>query len=204
MSDTLVFRAGEYAGKEFKISAEEISIGRDQENTIVLNDVQISRRHARIFSDKSGLFIEDLKSTNGSLLNGKKIKKAQKLKNGDVITLGEQNIFEIQLTSNNETADSVEKNLNEPDSSPIEEIEAVDPLVENADKVEMVQRSEEQPEENRAGLIGKLPTWAIILMIAIAFLIVFCLIPLVVIEVTNQWCNLFSGFFNAISPGVCP
>jgi hypothetical protein len=49
-----------------------------------------------------------------------------------------------------------------------------------------------------------LPTWALVLFIAIGFIILFCLIPFVVIEVTNQWCNLFSGFFNAISPGICP
>jgi len=201
MRDKLVFRAGVFAGKEFEIQTEEVTIGRDQDNTIVLNDVQISRKHARIFSNKDGLFIEDLKSTNGSLLNGKKIKRTQKIKDGDVITLGEQNIFEIQFALNKESASLVGKNLNEPALSPEMKIGANDHTDE---KVELMQESEDHREEKRTGVLGKFPTWAMILMIAIAFLIVFCLIPLVVIEVTDQWCNLFSGFFNAISPGVCP
>ena len=41
-------------------------------------------------------------------------------------------------------------------------------------------------------------------MIALGFIIIFCVIPFVVIEVSNQWCNIFANFFNAIKPGVCP
>ena len=43
-----------------------------------------------------------------------------------------------------------------------------------------------------------------ILLAALVFIVVCCVIPLVVIEVTNQWCDLFAGFFNSMSPGVCP
>ena len=50
----------------------------------------------------------------------------------------------------------------------------------------------------------KKPSWLVILITALAFIVVFCIIPLIVIEVTDQWCNLFAGFFNSMSPGVCP
>ena len=52
--------------------------------------------------------------------------------------------------------------------------------------------------------LNRLPSWLIILVIALAFLVFFCFIPFIIIEVSNQWCNLFSGFFNALSPGACP
>lgn len=50
----------------------------------------------------------------------------------------------------------------------------------------------------------KKPTWVVILLAALAFIVIFCVIPLIIIEATNQWCNLFAGFFNSMSPGVCP
>ncbi len=52
--------------------------------------------------------------------------------------------------------------------------------------------------------IKVLPSWLIVTLIALIFIVIFCVIPLIIIEVSNQWCNLFSGFFNAISPGICP
>jgi hypothetical protein len=51
--------------------------------------------------------------------------------------------------------------------------------------------------------IKSLPPWIVVTIIALIFLIMLCLIPLLIIEVSNQWCNLFSGFFNAITPGIC-
>jgi hypothetical protein len=48
-----------------------------------------------------------------------------------------------------------------------------------------------------------LPPWIVVTIIALMFLIILCLIPLLIIEVSNQWCNLFSGFFNDITPGIC-
>ena len=48
------------------------------------------------------------------------------------------------------------------------------------------------------------PTWVVILLAALAFIMIFCVIPLFIIDATDQWCNLFNGFFNSISQGVCP
>ena len=52
--------------------------------------------------------------------------------------------------------------------------------------------------------IKALPSWIVVTLIALIFIVIFCVIPLIIIEVSNQWCNLFSGFFNAITPGICP
>lgn len=50
----------------------------------------------------------------------------------------------------------------------------------------------------------QLPAWLIVSILAIFFLILFCVIPFLFIDIFNQWCNLFPGFFNAMSPGICP
>jgi len=51
--------------------------------------------------------------------------------------------------------------------------------------------------------IRNLPAWIVVSAIAMIFLILFCVIPTIIIDLSNQWCNLFSGFFNTITPGIC-
>lgn len=220
MNGKLIFRAGVQAGKEFPLADSDITIGRELENNIVLDDVQVSRTHMKIYEKDGTLFIEDMKSTNGTVLNGKVLKKAQKLKNGDMITLGENNIFEVQIgaaegAAEAQSAEPAKRKLfkfGKREKRPKE----VEELLENAQEkskqppaaeVEAEPEPEKEPGQEpkkKQSLTDKYPTWAIVLMIAIGFIIVFCVIPWVVIEVTDNWCTLFAGFFNAISPGVCP
>src|ERR1700758_3311476 len=67
-----------------------VTIGRDPKTELPLQDEGISRRHCRIAFDKekSAFFIEDLGSTNGTLLNGKRLQAQKKLEAGDRIYLG--------------------------------------------------------------------------------------------------------------------
>ncbi|MCU1282661.1 MAG: diguanylate cyclase [bacterium] len=67
-----------------------VTIGRDPKIELTLQDEGISRRHCRISfeKEKSAFFIEDLGSTNGTLLNGKRLQAAKKLEAGDRIYLG--------------------------------------------------------------------------------------------------------------------
>ena len=67
-----------------------VTIGRDPKTELPLQDEGISRRHCSIAfdKDKSAFFIEDLGSTNGTLLNGKRLQSAKKLEAGDRIYLG--------------------------------------------------------------------------------------------------------------------
>jgi two-component system cell cycle response regulator len=67
-----------------------VTVGRDPKIELPLQDEGISRRHCRIFFDKekSSFFLEDLDSTNGTLLNGKRVKEAKRLEAGDRIYLG--------------------------------------------------------------------------------------------------------------------
>ena len=85
--NTIAIKKGPSAGTEFLIEKEEIIIGRDPASDIFLNDVTVSRRHARIFFEKNEAFIEDLGSLNGIFVDGKRVEKAH-LKPGAEIQIG--------------------------------------------------------------------------------------------------------------------
>ncbi len=74
-------------GKRFPLGADDVSIGRDTANTIVVPSESASRRHARIFVSGHSHVLVDLESTNGTLLNGKPVVE-QTLRHGDVIRVG--------------------------------------------------------------------------------------------------------------------
>lgn len=72
-----------------------LSLGRGEENDIVVADPRVSRRHARILLDAGVPAIEDLDSSNGTFVNGAEIER-QILAPGDVIVVGET---ELRLES---------------------------------------------------------------------------------------------------------
>ena len=75
-------------GMHIPIRKNIIHIGRGRYNDLVLNDVYASSRHAEIFITANGQwYIRDLKSKNGTYLNGKKVSTAR-IKNGDIIKIG--------------------------------------------------------------------------------------------------------------------
>jgi Protein of unknown function (DUF3662)/FHA domain len=64
------------------------TIGRSQENDIVIPDPNVSRRHARLSRADSGFIVEDLGSTNGTLLDGAPIDR-ERIESGDELTFGQ-------------------------------------------------------------------------------------------------------------------
>jgi len=76
-------------GVQTSLHNAEIRIGRSRENDIVLQgDLTASRKQARITRVGDCYFLEDLASTNGTLLNGKQIHSRALLNNDDVLDLG--------------------------------------------------------------------------------------------------------------------
>jgi hypothetical protein len=63
-------------------------VGRSQENDIVINDPNVSRRHARISRSDNSFVVEDLGSTNGTLLDGAPIDR-EMIEGGDELTFGQ-------------------------------------------------------------------------------------------------------------------
>ncbi len=71
---------------------EEVTLGRAPGNTIQLPERNISRRHARFYSQGGTLVVEDLHSANGILLNGKKVTTPRALQDGDLLRIGDYGI----------------------------------------------------------------------------------------------------------------
>lgn len=84
----LRFISGKYQGGEFPLRMErEIIVGRSSELDMVLVEDMVSRKHAKITTTGDQIVIQDLGSTNGTFVNGEKIKKVR-LKEGDRILIG--------------------------------------------------------------------------------------------------------------------
>lgn len=86
----LVMRSGPSVGKEYPLDKNEMFIGRDLSNDVVINDPEISRRHSRLFTQGNTYVLEDLGSTNGTFVNGQRLMGPNMLRPGDVITFGER------------------------------------------------------------------------------------------------------------------
>ena len=88
---------GGFEGMTYDLTGDEVVIGRNPTTDITLLDEGISREHALLLYDEDapGYVIEDLASTNGTKLNGKRIRSAP-LAEGDEIQIG-QTLFRFVL-----------------------------------------------------------------------------------------------------------
>jgi predicted component of type VI protein secretion system len=77
--------------KTVPLNKERITIGRRPENDIQIDNLGVSGQHAAIVTVGNDFFLEDLKSTNGTLLNGQLAEK-QLLKNNDVVEIGKHKL----------------------------------------------------------------------------------------------------------------
>ena len=77
------------AGREFVLDRPIMVIGRRADQDIVLNDSSVSRAHARLESAPGGVTLVDLGSTNGTLLNGRRVGRGRVLlRAGDRVQIG--------------------------------------------------------------------------------------------------------------------
>ena len=95
----LVMRAGPNPGKTFSIEKSEMFIGRDIANDVLINDAEVSRRHARISIQAGNYVIEDLGSTNGTFVNGQKLAGPRVLRVGDTVMFGENVSLTFEMTA---------------------------------------------------------------------------------------------------------
>jgi len=91
----LVLLLDDVAINEYRLDKKRITIGRNPDNDILVDDPVVSSRHAIITTNQNALmtelldvFFEDLNSTNGSRVNKMAPKKHQKLRQGDIIQVG--------------------------------------------------------------------------------------------------------------------
>ena len=84
--------------RHIELSLETFTIGRKADNTLAIEDPAVSGHHARIVKVQAVFFLEDLKSTNGTAINGKPITRHQ-LRDADVITIGQHRIVFQESTT---------------------------------------------------------------------------------------------------------
>jgi len=64
-------------GRSFEITPKSLFIGRDTDNDIQVQDPSVSRKHAKVFQKDSKVFIEDLRSQNGTWIDGAALKSGE-------------------------------------------------------------------------------------------------------------------------------
>ena len=90
----LVIRKGVAAGRDHALGGECV-VGRHPQVTFVLDDHLASRRHFRVFQQGGVWLMEDLGSTNGTLVNGRRVAR-QPLVDGDLIRAGSTELQFVQ------------------------------------------------------------------------------------------------------------
>ena len=81
---------------------DELSVGRQPDNELVLNDPSVSKRHAMLRWDNAAqrCTVQDLNSTNGTFLNASiRLRQETTLKNGDILSFGELQYWFLLTTT---------------------------------------------------------------------------------------------------------
>lgn len=239
----LILQSGSGAGTEYPLEKTEIYLGRDLSNDVVVNDPEVSRRHARLVLTGNTYAMEDLGSTNGTFLRGQRLSGPVLLTPGELITIGEKVLlkFEAVLVDPNVTVAAFRRPAPEPQTGsapgsqpyvpqqpPAQRYVPQQPAAPQSfppqqaapqyapQQPSVPQYAPAQPVQQvftpvsssapvyQAPPAKKKSGWLIALLIVIGILLVFCIIPWVLIEVTDSYCALFPGIFNSIQPGACP
>ncbi len=90
----LIVLAGDNLGQMFRLEQAETILGRSSEASFRLPDDGVSRLHAKVIQTAEEVWIEDLKSINGTLINGQRIVRAL-LRDGDKIQMGSTTILKF-------------------------------------------------------------------------------------------------------------
>lgn len=95
----LVVERGPAPDKQYHLTAVANTLGRSPNNEVVINDLEISRRHAQLIWQGNGAAIEDLGSTNGTFVNGQRCHSLTPVQHGDKIELGDTVSLYFYLTA---------------------------------------------------------------------------------------------------------
>lgn len=198
----LVIRTGPNIGKVFPLEATEISIGRELGNTIVINDAEVSRNHAKLTWQGAGYVIEDTGSTNGTFVNKQRISAPHAVKVGDLVSLSENISLMFEATGDPnatmiassaqavKTAIAAAPPIPQPRPIPVP---SPAPAYSGPAPV-YPQPVPSQPAGKRTNL------WLIIGLILL-LLVCACAAVLVVIDQLKLWCMVLPFLFP---PGACP
>jgi pSer/pThr/pTyr-binding forkhead associated (FHA) protein len=74
-------------GERIPLDADLLTVGRNPDSHLFLDDVTVSRHHARVIRDAAGFLIEDLNSLNGTYVNRRRVERHH-LSDGDELQIG--------------------------------------------------------------------------------------------------------------------
>jgi serine/threonine protein kinase len=95
MLGSITMQSGPMAGRTFRFHQDVTTIGRINGNDFVIDRPSVSRRHARLWFNNGRWYLEDLQSSNGTMVNGERITQTV-LNDGDVIDFGkERAVFRV-------------------------------------------------------------------------------------------------------------
>jgi len=98
----LIVTEADGKSREVPLDKERVTVGRHADNDIALNDKAVSGHHAVVITILSDSFLEDLDSTNGTLVNGKQVAK-HPLSHGDTISIGRNSLrYEAEASGDEE------------------------------------------------------------------------------------------------------
>lgn len=199
-------QSGPTAGQRFELARRSLIVGRDPVCDLPINDVEVSRRHARLLAQGGGYTIEDLGSTNGTFVNGERISGITPLNPGDALRLGDQvaMVYELELGDEAETrnlpSQPVAVSRPKPAALPIEppapaeeDFVPHDPLPDDLDEPAPLRR------EKRKGVRIPLFTQPWFPIVAVVVILgVFALAAFLwYVDANYLWCDVFGGLIPA-------
>jgi pSer/pThr/pTyr-binding forkhead associated (FHA) protein len=210
----LVMRTGPTVGKVFPLDKNEIFIGRDLANDISINDPEVSRRHARIFLQGNNYVLEDLGSTNGTMVGGQRLMGPYLLRPMELIVFGEQVslMYEIAVPDTDATIAASAPRTQEPRHAQAMPVPNVRPVPQPVPQPEPsfepaysghVPAEQEYYEEEIVEK-KKFPVWIIALILILLLVSCVCVVGLYLIDSNSMWCQVFGFLFNILTPGACP
>jgi len=198
----LIMRSGPTPGAAFTLEGDQIDVGRDSTNEIVINDAEISRRHARLTFQGGKYVLEDLGSTNGTFVNGQRLAGPRVLKAGEVVSFGEQIVVVFEATHFEAGATVVSPRAA---AVPAASRPVMPPPPPPAEYVGSVPASP-SPAVPAPVFPRKLSPTAIYSIVGVFIVLCCCVGTLFIVDYINLWCTFpFSIIAQILSgPGVCP
>ncbi|MDH5392153.1 MAG: FHA domain-containing protein [Gammaproteobacteria bacterium] len=142
---------------QYDISSETVTIGRHKNNDICIDNLSVSSHHAQVMNIAGDCFVEDLKSSNGTYVNGNLIKKIS-LNNGDEIRIGKHQLkFQARpkAATSSSQIDFEKTMIIRPDSAGMPESAAGSEIDKQIEKIASRLASEHKNENNSSKVIGK-------------------------------------------------
>jgi len=201
----LVVKAGGVIGTTYALEAPELYLGRDVQNDIVVPEAEVSRRHARLIRNGDVYILEDLGSTNGTFINGKRLVAPHTLHSGDEVQLGPNVVFIYESVSDpNATvvvqAKTIQAAVQQPVRAPSPPPPPAPPPPQPVAVSAPPPRPASAPPPSPPQPERRSRTWLYLLLLAVVFLCLIVAAGLWYIDANRLWCSVFPFLF----PGACP